>query len=82
MEELNSWLRSIQAFASDQGVQANYEYGVGDPGKLICERAEQYGVDLIVIGRRGRRGLSEMLLGSVSNYVVHHAPCQVLVVQH
>mgnify|MGYP003564583891 CR=1 FL=1 len=82
IEELNSWLRSIQAFAADQGVQADYEYGVGDPGKLICERAEQYGVDLIVIGRRGRRGLSEMLLGSVSNYVVHHAPCHVLVVQH
>ncbi len=39
------------------------------------------GADLIVLGRRGRTGLAEALLGSVSNYVLHHAPCSVLVVQ-
>lgn len=81
-EELNAWLRSMQEWASYQGVETDYEYGIGEPGKLICERAERYGADLIVIGRRGRRGISEILLGSVSNYVVHHAPCHVLVVQH
>lgn len=81
-EELNAWLRSLQEFAADEGIEADYEYGVGEPGKLICERAKQYAVDLVVIGRRGRKGLSEILLGSVSNYVVHHAPCHVLVVQH
>ncbi|MDR9403402.1 MAG: universal stress protein [Halothece sp. Uz-M2-17] len=80
--ELNVWLRSLQDLANQEGVEADYEYGVGEPGKLICELAQRYAVDLIVIGRRGRRGLSEILLGSVSNYVVHHAPCHVLVVQH
>ncbi|NEO28803.1 MAG: universal stress protein, partial [Kamptonema sp. SIO4C4] len=35
----------------------------------------------VIIGRRGRVGLSEILLGSVSNYVLHHAPCAVMVVQ-
>jgi nucleotide-binding universal stress UspA family protein len=30
------------------------------------------------MGRRGRTGLSELFLGSVSNYVTHHAPCSVL----
>lgn len=81
-EELNAWLHSLQEWASYEGLEADYEYGIGEPGKLICERAERYGVDLIVIGRRGRRGISEILLGSVSNYVTHHAPCHVLVVQH
>ncbi|NBD34192.1 MAG: universal stress protein [Cyanobacteria bacterium] len=81
-EELNAWLRSLQELANEEGVEADYEYRIGEPGKLICEQAKQYEVDLIVIGRRGRRGFSEILLGSVSNYVVHHAPCHVLVVQH
>ncbi len=82
IEELNTWLQSIQTYAAEQGVQADYEYGIGEAGKLICDRAEQYDIDLIVIGRRGLSGFKEMLLGSVSNYVVHHAPCHVLVVQH
>lgn len=81
-EALETWLHSLQAIATEEGVQADYEYAVGDPGRLICQLAKQHEVDLIVVGRRGRRGMSEILLGSVSNYVVHHAPCQVLVVQH
>ncbi len=39
------------------------------------------GADLIVVGRRGRSGLSELILGSASNYVLHHAPCSVLTLQ-
>ncbi|NBC65912.1 MAG: universal stress protein, partial [Bacteroidetes bacterium] len=79
---LNTWLRSLQKVATNQGIQADYEYAVGEPGKLICQLAKQHEVDLIIVGRRGRRGMSEILLGSVSNYVIHHAPCHVLVVQH
>lgn len=81
-EEVNTWLSSLQELAINQGVQANYECAVGEPGKLICQLATKYAVDLIVVGRRGYSGLSEILLGSVSSYVVHHAPCHVLVVQH
>ncbi|HIK43734.1 MAG TPA: universal stress protein, partial [Leptolyngbyaceae cyanobacterium M65_K2018_010] len=38
------------------------------------------GADLIVVGRRERGRIKAALLGSVSNYVVHHAPCSVLIV--
>ncbi|OUC14078.1 MAG: hypothetical protein B0A82_13740 [Alkalinema sp. CACIAM 70d] len=67
--------------AQAQGIKADYIQQLGHPEQIICEIAKQRNVDLIVIGRRGRRGLSEMFLGSVSNYIMHHAPCSVLVVQ-
>ena len=67
--------------AAKQGVFAEFDYNVGEPGPLICGAARSWGADLIVLGRRGLKGLPEAWLGSVSNHVVHHAPCSVLVVQ-
>jgi nucleotide-binding universal stress UspA family protein len=54
---------------------------VEDVGHALCEAARIWGADLIVLGRRGRTGLAEAILGSVSNHVVHHSHCCVLVVQ-
>jgi nucleotide-binding universal stress UspA family protein len=81
MEELKVWLNSFVVKAEGRGISAEFDYQSGDPGKLICQMAKTWQADAIAIGRRGRTGLSEMLLGSVSNYVIHHAPCSVLVVQ-
>jgi nucleotide-binding universal stress UspA family protein len=55
---------------------------IGDPGPAICEEAKVHGVDLIVIGRSGKNWLSRLLDPSVSEYVIKHAPCPVLVVRH
>ena len=46
----------------------------------ICQAAEQDTIDLIVMGSHGRTGLQHVLLGSVAERVVRHAPCPVLVV--
>ena len=80
-EKLLSWLRSFAEQVQEQGLMAEFDYKIGDPGKNICQVASNWGADLIVVGRRGRSGLSELFLGSVSNYVVHHANCSVLIVQ-
>ena len=47
----------------------------------IVEYAESHGVDLIIIGTRGRSGLKKMLLGSVASGVVTYATCPVMVVK-
>lgn len=77
-------LKNLQEYAEEAasaGIQAEFHQILGSPGRKICELAQSQNVDLIVIGHRGRRGLSELFLGSVSNYVLHHAPCSVLMVQ-
>lgn len=74
-------LKSRQQEATQAGVQAEYTQRPGTPGKTICDFAQSWQADTIIIGRRGHSGMSELLLGSVSNYVLHHATCFVLVVQ-
>lgn len=52
----------------------------GAPDHQIVEKAKEWGADIIVVGSHGR-GFWGRLLGSVSDGVVHHAPCSVLVVR-
>lgn len=68
--------------ARDAGVSAEFTQTSGEPAATICGVADSWGADLIMVGSHGRKGLSELLLGSVSNYVMHHANCSVLVVHH
>lgn len=53
----------------------------GDPARTIIELAEEEDVDLIVVGTGDRSWLSRLLTPSVSDTVVHDAPCSVLVVR-
>ncbi len=75
-------LRSHEAIAQAVGVETEIHQKLGsNPGRVICDLARELQFDLIVVGRRGLTGLSEMLMGSVSNYVIHYAPCSALIVQ-
>jgi nucleotide-binding universal stress UspA family protein len=60
-------------------VETRVERGV--PGAVLCEVADTLGADVVVVGSRGRGAIRRLVLGSVSNYVVHNAPCPVLVVR-
>lgn len=75
-------LESFAKQAQEASVSVEWKQLIGSPGKNICRQAQEWNADLIVIGRRGHSGIREMLLGSVSNYVMHHAHCCLLVVQH
>lgn len=54
---------------------------VGDPGRMIVTVAQDCGADLIVMGTHGRTGVARLLLGSIAEYVLRHAPCPVLTVK-
>ncbi|HWG12041.1 MAG TPA: universal stress protein [Streptosporangiaceae bacterium] len=51
----------------------------GNPAQALLDLAK--GADLLVVGSRGHGGFTGALLGSVSQHVVHHAPCPVVVVR-
>ena len=82
VKQSESLLKKYCDAAANQGVQVEFDSQMnGDPGHCICEYSKNWDADLIILGRRGRTGLTEAFLGSVSNYVVHHASCSVFVIQ-
>jgi nucleotide-binding universal stress UspA family protein len=52
----------------------------GKPGPAVIDAVAKHKAEAVFIGRRGRGRVKSLLLGSVSDYVVHHAPCPVVVV--
>ena len=68
--------------ATTADVSTEFIQAEGVPGKQICKVAEEWGAELIVMGRRGHSVFSELVIGSVSSYVIHRAKCSVLVVQN
>jgi nucleotide-binding universal stress UspA family protein len=63
------------------GFRASARVETGDIREKIIESAEEWDADLIVLGSQGRGGMRRLLLGSVAESVVRHAPCSVEVVR-
>lgn len=79
--KVNNCLQNYYQQASLKQIPIEIAHKIGAPGEKICQQAQAWGANLIIMGRRGHNGLTEIVLGSISNYVLHHAPCSVLVVQ-
>jgi nucleotide-binding universal stress UspA family protein len=65
----DEWLRPLK----DSGVPYRAVVGDGDPAAIVNQAAEEQDADMIVLGRRGLGGFTELLLGSVSEKVTHHS---------
>ncbi len=89
---VDEWIREVKQDATrqlDALVQELKGRGPGVRGELregptvdeILKAAQDTSADLIVIGTHGRTGLPHVLLGSVAERVVRHAPCPVLTVR-
>ncbi len=63
------------------GFEVTLSIEEGEPRTTIIDAAANLHADLIVLGSHGRRGLSRLLLGSVSEFVARHASCSVEIVR-
>jgi nucleotide-binding universal stress UspA family protein len=71
---------ALKSFSAEAGEGAEtMTREAGDPYQGILEGAKEYNADLIVIGRRGKRGLARMMVGDATAKVIGHAKCPVLV---
>jgi nucleotide-binding universal stress UspA family protein len=71
---------AVAASAAAAGVRAVTAHEVGVPHRTVLDYVDDHDVDLVVMGTHGRRGVSRLVLGSVTERVVRMAPCPVLVV--
>ncbi|OLC92218.1 MAG: hypothetical protein AUI92_05685 [Thaumarchaeota archaeon 13_1_40CM_3_38_6] len=74
-------LEEYRAEAAKNNVPIQIVIMQGDPAKVIIELAKAKSYDLIIMGTRGRSSFKELLIGSVSQKVMHHASCPVMVVR-
>ena len=75
-ELLDDLVAKARALAPEIEVRGSLVEGAPVPALLEAART----ADLLVVGSRGHGGFASLLLGSVSQQVVHHAPCPVVIV--
>lgn len=74
-------LEQCKRIAEKNNISIKTASELGDPAKIIIELTKSNDYDLIVMGSRGRSAFKELLLGSVTQKVAHHAKCPVMVVR-
>ena len=79
MENAITHLNEIEQVGKKMGVKIMTEIIEGVPYEEIINFSKKN--DLIVIGNKGKTGLEKMLIGSVAEKIIRHAPCDVLIVK-
>lgn len=73
--------RGLVMRGRDLGVRVTFLVWDGEPGPSIVAAAASEQADMVIVGSHGRGAVGRLVLGSVSDHVVRHAPCAVLVVR-
>jgi nucleotide-binding universal stress UspA family protein len=81
IEQAKAWLQEYCQKATALNIPTEYQYHFGEPGATILSVAQQWNADLIILGRHDHSPITEFFTGSVSNHLVHHANCSVLVIK-
>ena len=74
-------LQKAQDICQDSQVNSRTRLETGQPRDVICYIAKEELPDLVILGSRGLGSVERLMLGSVSDYVVHHCVSPVLVVR-
>ena len=80
-QQLEGLVARAEATLREAGFSTEGRVLVGDPREVLVQVAQSERADVLVVGSRGRTGITKLMLGSVSSHVVTHAPCTVLVVK-
>ncbi|MDA8432144.1 MAG: universal stress protein [Nitrospiraceae bacterium] len=76
-----SFVASVREHADKKNISVSTHIGEGDAHAVITKVSRDENIDIIVMGSHGRTGLKRLLMGSVTEKVIGHAPCPVLVVK-
>jgi nucleotide-binding universal stress UspA family protein len=77
LKHLQQWAQQ----ANEQGVITEITQLKGNPASSLVKFSQDWGAELIIVGRRGHSTLGEIILGSVSSYIIHRSHCAVHIVQ-
>jgi nucleotide-binding universal stress UspA family protein len=82
-KDAEGFVAGVVSKAEGQGLKVRGEITENVPSvvEAITDYAQEWRVDLIVVGTRGLSGFKKLLLGSVSGALVSHSPCSVLVIR-
>ena len=81
VENIEKFLHEEAEQFREKGIPVKTRLDKGHPGQVICDLAKEGGFSYVVLGNRGKSGVSELLLGSVSNRVAHCAETNVILIK-
>jgi nucleotide-binding universal stress UspA family protein len=74
-EDVDATFAKAAELANARGIEPKTVARQGEPAEVICDLAEEFHADLLVIGNKG---MNRRLLGSVPDSILHRAPCTVV----
>ncbi len=77
-EQMRAAIRQLNA----EDIQVVYKLSEGKPAKEIVKVAQKLSVDLIVMATDGRDNIKDFVTGTITEHVINHAPCPVLVIPY
>lgn len=62
-----------------ENIPVHTEILEGSPGRVIVQYIEEQGIDMVAVGSHNRTAVNRFFMGSVSNYILQHVKCLVLI---